>query len=89
MGTLILRRGLRRKLSNYRGAGEVVPFGDRTLEWGVVIATFLAVLRIVPRDCARLTDFLPPNLREINAVLIDPKLITFTLRRPRCARALR
>ena len=40
-------------LGNYRGAGEIVPFVNRTLEWGVVIATFVSVLSIVPRHCAR------------------------------------
>ena len=58
----------------------MVSFVNRTFEWGVVIATFLSVLSIVPRHCARLTDFLPPKLRKSNALLITLKLITLTLR---------
>ena len=64
---------------------------NRTFEWGVVVSTFLSVLSIAPRHCARLTDFLHPKLRKINAVLITFKLplplpiplplITLTLRR--------
>ena len=56
---------------------------NRTFEWGVVIATFLSVLSIVHCHCARLTYFLQPKLRKINAVLITLKLITlaFALRR--------
>ena len=59
-------------LDNYRGTGEIVPFVDRAFEWGVAIATFLSVLSIVPRHCARLTYFFHPKLRKINAVLITP-----------------
>ena len=37
------------KLGSYFcGTGEIVPFVNRTVEWGVVIATFLSVLSIVP-----------------------------------------
>ena len=56
-----------------------------TFEWGVVIATYLSVLSIMPRHCARLTFFLHPKLRKINAVLLTPQLITLTLRRLRRA----
>ena len=70
-----------RDLGNYCGTGEIVPFVNRTFEWAVVIATFLSVLSIVPHYCARLTYFFHPKLREINAVLITLKLITFALRR--------
>ena len=74
-------------LDNYHGTGECVPFVIRTFEWGVAIATFLSVLSIVPRHCARLTDFLLSQLRKINAALITVKRITLTLtlRRLRCA----
>ena len=51
----------------------------RIFEWGVVIATILFVLSIVPRHCARLAYFLHPKLGEINAVLFIPQLITLTL----------
>ena len=51
----------------------MVPFVNRTFGWGVVIATFLSVLSIVPRHCARLTQFLHPKLRKIDVVLISPK----------------
>ena len=61
-------------------AGEMVPFVDRTFEWGVVIATFLSVLSVVPCHCACLTYFLHPKLREINAVPSTLQLITGTLR---------
>ena len=54
------------------GTGEMVPFVNRTFEWGVVIATFLPILSIVPRHCARLTYFLHSKLRKVNAVLITP-----------------
>ena len=57
----------------------------RTFEWGVVIATFLSVLSIVPCHCARLTYFLHQKLRKFDAVLITLKLVTLTLRRLRCA----
>ena len=50
---------------------------NHTFEWGVLIATILSV-RIVPRHCARLTYFLHPKLRKINAVPITP-LIALTL----------
>ena len=43
------------------GNGDVVPFGNRILKWGVVIATFLSVLSSVPRPCAIWTDFLRPK----------------------------
>ena len=51
---------------------------NRTFEWGV-IATFLSVLSVVHRRSARLTYFLHPKLRKVNAVLI-----TLTLPRLRC-----
>ena len=57
-------------LGNYRGTREIVPFVNRTFEWGVAIATFWSVLSIVPRHCAHLTYFLHPKLRKVNAVLI-------------------
>ena len=58
----------------------MVPFVKRTFEWGVVIATLSSVLSIMPRNCARLTYFLHPKLRKVNAVLIALKLIALTLR---------
>ena len=70
-----------RKLCNCRGTGEIVPFVNRAFEWAVVMATFLSVLSIVPRHCAHLTYFLHPKSREINAVLISPRLIPLSLRR--------
>ena len=70
-----------RNLGNYHGTWEIVPFVSRTFEWGVVIATFLSVLNIVPLHCAHLTYFLHPNLRKMNAVLLAAQLITLTLRR--------
>ena len=54
---------------------------NHTFEWGVVIATFLCILTIVPCHCARLTYSLNPKLRGINGVLITPQLITLTLQR--------
>ena len=54
---------------------------NRLFEWGVVVATLLSVLSVVPRPCARLTYFFHPKLRKINVVLITPQLITLTLRR--------
>ena len=47
--------------------------------------TFLSVLSIVPRHCARLTDCLHPQSREINAVLIPPRPIALPPRRLRRA----
>ena len=41
--------------------GGIVPFVNRTFEWGVVIATFLSVLSVVPRHCARLAYFFHPK----------------------------
>ena len=58
----------------------MVPFVNGTLEWGAVIATVLSGLSIVPRHCARLTSFLHPKLREMNAVLITPQPIALPLR---------
>ena len=46
------------------------------------MATFLSVF-----SCARLTDFLHPELRKTNAVLITLKPTTLTLRRARGAPA--
>ena len=56
---------------------------NQTCEWGLVIATFLSVLSIVPRHCSSplclaivprhcvcLTYFLDLKLGEISAVLI-------------------
>ena len=57
----------------------MVPFVNRTFEWGVVVATFLSVLGIVPRRRARLTSFLHPKLRNTNAVLITPQPMTLNL----------
>ena len=39
------------------------PFVNGTFEWGVVIASFLSVLRSVPRHCARLTYFFDQKKR--------------------------
>ena len=71
-----------RHLGNYRGTGGNVPVVNRTFEWGAVIATFLAV---VPRHCARLTNFLHPKSRSIDAVLLTLKPMTLTFRRLRRA----
>ena len=70
-----------RSLGTYHGTGEIVPFVIRTFEWEVVVAICLSVLSIVPRLCARLTYFLHPKLRQIDAVLIPLTLMTLTLRR--------
>ena len=59
-------------LGNCHGTGEIVPFVNRTFERAVVIATLLSVLSLCPRHCARLTCFLHPKLRKINAVLTQP-----------------
>ena len=74
-----------RNLSNYHGTEEILPVVNGTFEWGVVIALFSSALSIVPRHCARLTYFLQPKLRKINAMLIAPQLIPLTLRRLRHA----
>ena len=66
--------------NHHRGTGENIPFLNCTFEWGVVITTFLSILSILPRHCARLTDFLRPKLRKMNAVLIPPQQITLPLR---------
>ena len=57
---------------------------NRIFEWGVVIATLLSILSIVPLHGARLTCFLHPKLRKINALPITLKLIALTLRRLWC-----
>ena len=62
-----------RSLGNYRATGGIVPFVTPTFEWGV--ATFLSVLSIVPRHCARLTHFLHPKWRKLNAVLITHRYL--------------
>jgi hypothetical protein len=67
-----------RTLGNYRGTGATGPFVNRTFEWGVVIATLLSILRIVPRHWARLPHVFH-ELRKTNAVLFIPQLITRTL----------
>ena len=51
----------------------MVPFVNRALEWGAVVATFLSVLSVVPRHCPRLTCFRYPKRGETNAVLIPLK----------------
>ena len=58
----------------------MVPFVNRTFEWGVVSAPFLSVLSLGPCLFPRLTNFLHPKLREIDAVLITPQLIALSLR---------
>ena len=50
--------------------GQWSPFVNRIFQWEVAIATFLSVLGVVPRHCARLTCFLHPKLRDRNAVLM-------------------
>ena len=55
---------------------------NRTFAWGAVSAAFLSVLSFVPRHCAHC---LHPNLRDINAVLITPKLVALPPRHLRCA----
>ena len=67
-------------LGNHHGTGEIVPFVNRTFQWGVAVAIFLSVLSIVPRHCAALTYFVHSKLRNISAVLITPQLMTLTLR---------
>ena len=54
-------------------------FVSRIFEWGVVIATFLSILCIVPLHFARLAYVLLPKLRNIDAVLITPQLSTLIL----------
>ena len=54
-----------RDSGNCRGTEELVPVVNRICEWGAVIATFLSVLSIGPRHCARLADFLHPKLKEV------------------------
>ena len=49
------------------GTAEIVPFLNRTSEWGVVIAAFSSVLSVVPYHSARLACFLHPKLREITS----------------------
>ena len=66
-------------LDNCCETGEIIPFVNCTLEWGVVSATFLSVLSIVPRHCARLINFFHSNSRKSNAALIP--LIIPPLRR--------
>ena len=68
--------------------GKLYPFVKHSFDTGVMIATFLFVLDIVPRHCARLTYFLHPKLREINAVPIIPRLVTLTLRHLRRAQSI-
>ena len=34
--------------AHYHGTWQIVPFVNRTFEWGVVIATFLSVLSVAP-----------------------------------------
>ena len=58
----------------------MVPFVNRTFEWGAVIATFLPILSVVPCHCARLTYFLHTKLRKTDAVLING-VIPLPLRR--------
>ena len=71
-----------RNLRNSRGTGGKVPFVKHTFEWGAVIAAFLSVLSLVARHCPRLTDFLHPKSRTINAPLLPPLLIALPLRSP-------
>ena len=78
LGVLILRHWRR---TICRGTGENAPFVNRTFEWGVVIATVLSVLSVVPRHCARLTCFVHPKLRKNSAALITLKQIILALRR--------
>ena len=74
-----------RNSGDYRGTWGTVPLVTRALEWGVAIATFLPVLRIVPCHCARLTAFLHPKLRKGNAALSTLKPSALTLWRLRRA----
>ena len=82
---VILRRALPHTLR--RGAWVIIPEQRRSnrlngaFERGALIATFVSVLTVMPRHCARLAYFLHPKLREIDAVLITPKLLTLPLRR--------
>ena len=62
-----------RHLGSHPGTREMVPFVNRTFGWGAVIATFLSVLSIALRHCARATYFLRPKLRKVNAVPIPVK----------------
>ena len=59
----------------------MAPLVNRTFEWGVVIATSLSVLSVVPRRCARLTSFFHSKLRNINAVPITLQPSTRPLQR--------
>ena len=63
----------------------MIPFVNRTVEWGVGIAAFVSVLGIVPRHCARLTDCRQAKVRKVNAVLLTLKRITLPPRHLRHA----
>jgi hypothetical protein len=68
-----------RNLGTYNATGGMVPFVNRSFEWGAGIATSFVRFRalgIVPRRCARLTCFICPKLRGSNAVLITPQPVT-------------
>ena len=57
-------------LCNCHGTGDIVPFVNCTLGWGVVIATVLSILSIVPgRLCTNpLEDTPPPPTQYLNTV---------------------
>ena len=58
-----LRRAAARNLGKYYGTWGIVPFVNRTFDWGAVVAPFLSFMTVVPRHCARLTNFLHPKWR--------------------------
>ena len=94
MGTLILWRLWRALRCALRRAvwvivmesGSMYPLCTVFLNGGAY-CNILSILSTVPRQCARLTSFLHPKLRETNAVLITPQLNTRTLRRLQTRRA--
>ena len=54
------------------GTGEVFSFVQRPFERGVPTAARSSVLSLVPRHCARSTDFLRPKSRKLHALLSTP-----------------
>ena len=58
---------------------------NHIFERGVVLATYLSILGHVHHLCARLTCFLRPKMREVNAVLSTTQLVTLPPRHLRRA----
>ena len=70
-----------RNLGNYHGTWGNDPLATGTLEWGVIIPAFFSIFEDCALPLCRLTYFLPPKLRNINAVLMTSQLTTLPLRR--------